>query len=148
MKTTSTNNIGIGVRSTDSVERWITLVNGGQQYGLVRDGNWHEVIIPLNLYSGVDFTSMDYIFMFNNGNQTPSSTVNVSFDNVYWVPTPGDGDFDDDGDANMIDFSTLARFWLATNCWSLNDCDNADADGDGDADFDDLSVLMSDWLTL
>ncbi|MBC8469218.1 MAG: glycoside hydrolase family 16 protein [Planctomycetes bacterium] len=148
MKTTSTNNIGIGIRSTDSVERWITLVNGGQQYGLTRDGNWHEVTIPLSLYSDVDFTSIDYIFMFNNGNQTPSSTVNVSFDNIYWVPTPGDGDFDGDGDANMIDFSTLAGFWLETNCWSLNDCDNADADGDGNADFDDLAVLMSDWLIL
>jgi beta-glucanase (GH16 family) len=148
MKTSSTNNIGIGVRSTDTVERWITLVNGGQQYGLVRDGNWHEVVIPLSLFSDVDFTSIDYIFMFNNGNQEPSSTVNVSFDNVYWVPTPGDGDFDDDGDANLIDFSIISKYWLETDCWSLSDCDNADADGDGDADFDDLSVLMSDWLAL
>jgi beta-glucanase (GH16 family) len=148
MRTTSTNNFGIGISSVDDDVQWITLINGGQQYGLIRDGAWHQVSIPLSLYTSVDFNQIQQIFTIDSGGQTPPSSINFSLDNIYWVPTPGDGDFDDDGDANMIDFSTLAGFWLETNCWSLNDCDNADADGDGDADFDDLSVLMSDWLTL
>ncbi|MHC5122454.1 MAG: glycoside hydrolase family 16 protein [Planctomycetota bacterium] len=148
MRTTSTNNFGIGISSVGDDIQWMPLINGGQQYGLIRDGAWHQVSIPLSLYTSVDFNQIQQIFAIDSGGQTPPSSINFSLDNIYWVPTPGDGDFDDDGDANLIDFSTLAGFWLETNCWSLNDCDNADADGDGDADLDDLSVLMSDWLTL
>jgi len=148
MKTTSNNNFGIGIKSSDGTEQWLNLVNGGQQYGLVRDGSWHEVIIPLSLYNTVDFANIEQIFMFNNGGQTPSSSVNVSFDNIYWTPTPGDGDFDDDGNADQVDFAILSKYWLETNCWSLDDCENADTDGDGDVDFDDLLVLISDWLVL
>ena len=86
MKTTSSNNIGIGIKSSDGAEQWIPLINGGQEYGLVRDGAWHEVAIPLSLYSTIDFTKIEQIFMFNNGGQIPSSSVNVSFDNIYWAP--------------------------------------------------------------
>ena len=64
-----------------------------------------------------------------------------------WAPY--DGDFNNDGDANLVDFSILAKYWLEPNCGLANQkCEGADADGDGNADFDDLLVLMSDWLVL
>jgi hypothetical protein len=148
MKTTSSNNIGIGIRSSDAVEQWVSLVSGGQEYGLVRDGAWHEVVMPLSLYNTVDFTKIDEVFMFNHGNQIPSSSLNVSFDNIYWAQAPGDGDFDDDGDANLDDFVILSKYWLDTDCGTSSNCENADTEFDGDVDLDDLSVLISDWLSL
>lgn len=148
MKTTSTNNIGIGIKSADGSEQWSKLINGGQEYGLVRDGAWHAVAIPLNLYDALDFSQIEQVFMFNNGDQIPSSSLNVSFDNIFWTPTPGDGDLDDNGDAVLADFSILANYWLETDCWSLDDCENADIDGDGDVDINDVAVFMMDWLSL
>ncbi len=148
MKTTTGNNIGIGIKSSDGVEQWIRLISGGLEYGLIRDGAWHEVAIPLRLYDTIDFAKIEQLFMFNHGDKVPSSSLNVSFDNMYWVPTPGDGDFDNDGNANLIDFAILSTYWLETNCWSFDDCENADTNGDGHVDIDDLAVLVSDWLIL
>ena len=96
MKTTSTHTIGLGIASAAAGEGWIDLVNGGEQYGLQRDGAWHEVVVPLNKFANVDFNTISQMFMLKG--EAPAATFNLAIDNVYWTPsealeTPENGSF-------------------------------------------------------
>lgn len=96
MKTTTSHTIGFGIASSAAGEGWLDLVNGGEEFGLIRDGNWHEVVIPLNRFGNIDFTTIKQIFMVRG--QAPASTINFSIDNVYWTPsvarpTPQNGNY-------------------------------------------------------
>lgn len=95
MKTTSTANMKVGIKSAAAGESWLPLVAGGE-FGPARDGQWHEVVIPLNRFANIDFSVITQIFMF--AGDAPSSSFNVSIDNVYWSesverPTPANGNF-------------------------------------------------------
>jgi beta-glucanase (GH16 family) len=81
MKTTTTMPISVGISSVTG-EGW---ANDLDMYGLVRDGAWHSVVIPLNrIGGGVDFHTIKQIFMLKGGNAT--SSFNISLDDVYWEP--------------------------------------------------------------
>jgi len=95
MKTTSNDAFKIGLKSATSGESWVYL-NSEHQYGLVRDGEWHEVIIPLNAFLNIDFQTVSQLFMI--AGDPPSSTLKFSIDNVYFTPevarpTPENGNF-------------------------------------------------------
>jgi len=95
MATTTTDNIKIGIKSSVGDEAWVLLENGVDDFGLVRDGDWHEVIIPLNKYSDIDFLTVHQMFMIA-GDAT--SATNISIDNVWWEPSavrpiPENGNF-------------------------------------------------------
>ncbi|QKG53514.1 Ig-like domain-containing protein [Hymenobacter sp. BRD67] len=69
-KTTYAGQFKVGVKSGHG-ETWINFPAGGaSQYGMVRDGSWHEVAIPLsafdqpNLGMHIDLVSMTSLFMF------------------------------------------------------------------------------------
>ncbi|MFA0961509.1 discoidin domain-containing protein [Roseivirga sp. BDSF3-8] len=85
VKTTSTATFDIGV-SSGAGDSFITFVNGENLYGLVRDGQWHEVAIPLNAFNNVDFVSVSQPFMFKG--DPPGAPVEIAFDNVYWEEGP------------------------------------------------------------
>ncbi len=53
------------------------------------------------------------------------------------------GDFEPDGDVDMIDFAAFAGHWLETNC---GQCGGADLTGEGDVDMDDLEEFTANWL--
>ena len=96
MKTTSTQTLGIGIASSAAGESWLDLVNGGEQFGLVRDGAWHEVVIPLNRYANIDFATIRQLFMLR-GVGVPTA-FEVDLDNIFWTPdvprvTPENGSF-------------------------------------------------------
>ena len=96
MKTSSTATFKIGVKSSAAGESWVQFVDGEPSYGLVRDGNWHEVVIPLNAFLNVDFNTVGQMFMI--AGDPPASTFQFSIDNVYWSPsvprpTPENGSF-------------------------------------------------------
>ncbi|MEN6306190.1 MAG: Ig-like domain-containing protein [Anaerohalosphaeraceae bacterium] len=96
MKTTSTTPIKIGLKSAVASEFWLPLVNGGEQFGLVRDGNWHQVSIPLNRFADIDFQTVHQMLMI--AGDPPASSFNLSIDNVYWEenaprPMPANGSF-------------------------------------------------------
>jgi beta-glucanase (GH16 family) len=85
MKTNSTATFKVGIAGSSAGESWVTFANGGWQYGLVRDGAWHEVSIPLNSFGNVDFATIKQIFMLVG--DAPSSVFDISIDNVYWAPS-------------------------------------------------------------
>ncbi|SHI41013.1 Por secretion system C-terminal sorting domain-containing protein [Hymenobacter daecheongensis DSM 21074] len=69
-KTTYAGQFKVGVKSGHG-ESWINFPAGGAaQYGLVRDGSWHEVTIPLssfnqpNMGMHIDLVSMNGLLMF------------------------------------------------------------------------------------
>jgi beta-glucanase (GH16 family) len=93
MKTTTTLPMSVGIASATG-EGW---ANNLDMYGLVRDGAWHSVVIPLNrIGGGVDFHTIKQIFMLKGG--TATSAFNISLDDVYWEPdvtrpAPQNGNF-------------------------------------------------------
>jgi beta-glucanase (GH16 family) len=96
MKMTSLEPFKIGLKSATSGESWVVLEDGVTSYGLVRDGNWHEVIIPLNNFLNIDFNTVSQLFMI--AGDPPAGTVEFSIDNIYWTPsvaraTPENGSF-------------------------------------------------------
>ena len=96
MKTASTTTIKVGIKSSVGSEFWLKLVDGGEQFGLVRDGNWHAVSIPLNRFADIDFQTVHQMLMI--AGDPPASAFNLSIDNVYWEesaprPTPANGSF-------------------------------------------------------
>jgi beta-glucanase (GH16 family) len=95
MATTTSNTIKVGVKSSVGDESWLFLETAGENFGLVRDGDWHEVIIPLNRFSNCDFRTVHQMFMIA-GDAT--AATNISLDNIWWEPsvareTPANGNF-------------------------------------------------------
>ena len=103
MKTSSTWPFSIGVISTangnaqaGTQQKTVRLdPAAGSQYGLVRDGQWHEVVIPLSAFGNVEFRSINNMFYVVG--DAPSSAVTFAIDNIYWQDgtktTPQNGDF-------------------------------------------------------
>ena len=85
-KTSYNGQFKIGIKSGDG-ETWINFPVGSNAYGLVRDGNWHELSIPLldfkDSASGkfVDFMSVKSAFMF--AGDAPTANADFYFDNIY-----------------------------------------------------------------
>ncbi|MGB5928346.1 MAG: glycosyl hydrolase [Cyclobacteriaceae bacterium] len=95
-KTTSTGNITIGIASTAAAGGSVVLAAGGEEYGLVRDGQWHNVAIPLNKFSNVDFQTINQVFTASG--TAPADTFGIAFDDIYWsesvpLPAPEFGNF-------------------------------------------------------
>ncbi|MBN1766318.1 MAG: family 16 glycosylhydrolase [Sedimentisphaerales bacterium] len=96
IKTTGTDPVKIGIKSSRGGEFWLPLGDETAEFGFVRDGNWHEVSIPLNRYANTDFLTIHQMFMI--AGDPPSSSMNLSIDNVWWEPslprpTPQQGNF-------------------------------------------------------
>jgi hypothetical protein len=88
--------LGIGIASSSAGENWFDFVNGGESLGLVRDGQWHEVVIPLNRFGNIDYRTIKQAFMLRGVGQPGAFTIGI--DNVYWAPSapspsPADGAF-------------------------------------------------------
>ncbi|MCG7585958.1 discoidin domain-containing protein [Photobacterium sp. OFAV2-7] len=82
MKTINTDTIGIGIASTGGGDAWVDLVNDGESYGLKRDGQWHQVSIPLSKF-GIDFYTVSQTFMIRGG--APSEAFELSIDDIYFT---------------------------------------------------------------
>ncbi len=87
-KTTYIGQFKFGL-NTGHGETWMNFPAGNQKYGLVRDGNWHEVSIPLADFSNsslgmnIDLYSMKGAFMF--AGDPASGAADFFFDNIYFT---------------------------------------------------------------
>jgi len=84
MATTTTDPIKIGIKSSVGDEFWVLLEDGVEDFGLVRDGEWHEVIIPLNRFANIDFQTVHQMFMIAGD---PTMATNISLDDIWWEPS-------------------------------------------------------------
>lgn len=75
--------------TTGHGETWMNFPAAVQQYGLIRDGNWHEVTIPLADFSNsgagmnIDIWSLKSGFMF--AGDPAISNADFYFDNIYFA---------------------------------------------------------------
>ncbi|WP_299006234.1 discoidin domain-containing protein [uncultured Shewanella sp.] len=84
MKTTHTGTIGIGLASAGAGDAWIDLIDGETDFGLIRDGQWHLVSIPLSLL-GVDFNTLSQAFMLKG--DAPTAAFELAIDDIYFSPS-------------------------------------------------------------
>ncbi|WP_224994424.1 Ig-like domain-containing protein [Cesiribacter sp. SM1] len=80
IKTTATTNFKVGM-VTAAGESWVNFVPGQNQWGLVRDGQWHEVTIPLAAFTNKDLSSTSQVFMFSG--DAPAAATDFYLDNIY-----------------------------------------------------------------
>lgn len=91
-KTASIANIDVGVSSSGAGEVWVTITPAM----LPRDGQWHEVQVPLSQFQNIDWNTILQAFMIRGS--APAAPFRISIDNVWLEPngprpTPADGDF-------------------------------------------------------
>jgi hypothetical protein len=61
----------------------------------------------------------------------------------FYAKSHIDGDMNEDGDINFVDFAQFARQWLEENCGL---CGGADFTGEGNVDVYDLRIMAQNWL--
>ncbi|NQZ09092.1 MAG: carbohydrate-binding protein, partial [Algicola sp.] len=91
----------IGVTDTYSNENWVEFPASTNQYGLVRDGNWGLVTIPVADLRGdlIALQSMQYMFTIASvDGQLPTSTFQMAIDDIVWQGGGSDPVADADGD--------------------------------------------------
>lgn len=81
MKTRSPHPFRIGLASA-SGDSWLPVAEGGPQYGLVRDGQWHQVTIPFSAFGDVDMRALKQMFMLVA--DPPAATVDFAIDDLYY----------------------------------------------------------------
>lgn len=81
LKTSSTAPFKVGI-ATGAGEGWVQF-NGSNEHGLVRDGQWHQVTIPVSEFGAVDLMSVTQLFMFSG--DAPVAAADFYIDNVYYT---------------------------------------------------------------
>jgi beta-glucanase (GH16 family) len=87
-KTSYNGQFKFGIKSGDG-ESWINIPAGSNLYGIVRDGNWHEVSIPLSEFLNTaagrycDYWSIKSAFMF--AGDAPTAVADFYIDNIYFT---------------------------------------------------------------
>lgn len=80
MKTSSTAPFKVGI-ATDAGEGWVMF--NGNSHGLIRDGQWHQVTIPVSEFGAVDLMQVTQLFMFSG--DAPAAAADFYFDNIYYT---------------------------------------------------------------
>jgi beta-glucanase (GH16 family) len=87
-KTSYAGQFKIGL-NTGHGETWLNFAAGATNYGLVRDGNWHEITIPIadfnnpSIGDNIDLFSVKGAFMF--AGDPAISAADFYFDNIYFT---------------------------------------------------------------
>lgn len=81
MQTTTQSTFKIGI-NTSFGDSWVDFVASGNNYGLVRDGAWHEVTIPFSAFYDLDLGAVKQMFMVVA--DPPAADVNFAIDDVYY----------------------------------------------------------------
>lgn len=85
IKTSSSTTFQVGLKSgnMDGVgQKWITFENGSDPYGFRRDGQWHEVEIPVSdLNADVDFSQLSQLFQILG---TDGPITDIELDDIHF----------------------------------------------------------------
>jgi beta-glucanase (GH16 family) len=84
-KTVYNGQFRIGIK-TGNGESWVAFENGVEKYGLLRNGQWNEVVIPLRDFANLDLSTLDQAFMF--AGDAPAGTADFYIDNIYYSAQP------------------------------------------------------------
>jgi hypothetical protein len=79
----STSDFKIGIKSPGGPavrESWIKFKSGADPYGMLRDGNYHQLIIPATDFSNSDFSAISVLLMIAG-----DGPATITFDDVYWT---------------------------------------------------------------
>jgi len=69
-------------------QTWVNFPAGVEKYGLIRDGKWHQVIIPLQAFNvpdsgnNIDLMSIHDAFIFTG--DAPANTTDFYIDDIYF----------------------------------------------------------------
>lgn len=76
----------VGITDNYTNEAYVSFPAGVTTYGLVRDGNWGQVEIPLADLSGlVAFQDLNYMFaIVSQDGALPTSTFQMAIDDIVW----------------------------------------------------------------
>jgi beta-glucanase (GH16 family) len=105
-------NVGfrVGITDTYTNEHYIDFPAGEEKYGLVRNGGWSQVTIPVEELTGelIALQSVSYPFAILSTATTPASNVAIAIDDIVWLGggdanTGGGNDDDNDGVDNGTD---------------------------------------------
>jgi beta-glucanase (GH16 family) len=82
MKTSSTATFKVGI-ATDNGEGWVMFNGSNGEHGLVRDGQWHQVTIPVTDFALSDLSITSQLFML--AGDAPAAPVDFYLDNIYYT---------------------------------------------------------------
>jgi uncharacterized protein YjdB len=78
-------NFKIGMTDNYTNEKYISFPAYETKYGLVRDGNWGQVTIPISDFAGLlAFQNMNYLFAIVSDGALPANTFQLGLDDIYW----------------------------------------------------------------
>ena len=86
IKTDSPVPMKVGIKSSRGGESFLALGDETAEFGFARDGQWHQLAIPLDRFTKVDFLTVHQVFMI--AGEAPPSATGISIDNVWWQPGP------------------------------------------------------------
>ncbi|WP_035564477.1 T9SS type A sorting domain-containing protein [Hymenobacter sp. IS2118] len=85
-KTTYAGQVKVGIKSGSS-ESWIDFPVGSVQYGMVRDGSWHQVSIPLSAFQqqlpALNLSALTSLFMF--AGEPAGGANDFLFDDIFFT---------------------------------------------------------------
>jgi beta-glucanase (GH16 family) len=84
-KTSYGGQFKFGVK-TGGQEGWVDFAPGATAYGLQRDGQWHEVAIPLSAFGNLDWATLEQAFMV--AGDAPAAPADFYFDDLYFSTQP------------------------------------------------------------
>lgn len=76
----------IGLTDNFTNESWVTFPANQNQFGLVRNGGWSQVEIPLTEFAGLlAFQNMNYMFAISSVDGSfPAAGTSFAIDDIYW----------------------------------------------------------------
>ncbi|WP_020207716.1 di-heme oxidoredictase family protein [Gilvimarinus chinensis] len=130
----------IGITDTYTNEHYISFPAGETKYGLVRNGQWGRVTIPVADLRGslVAIQSLSYPFVILNGDDAmPAANFSIALDDIVYQGGGDAADDDGDGVANQNDSCPNTPAGTSVDSSGCAVSVPTDSDGDGVNDSDD-----------
>ncbi|MGC3999331.1 MAG: hypothetical protein QM767_18575 [Anaeromyxobacter sp.] len=80
IKTTAADDLKVGINGGNDGDSWVELK---QDYAFPRDGQWHQLSIPMTRFGSADFTDIRQYFMVAGANAVTPGAV-FEFDEISW----------------------------------------------------------------